>query len=132
MVLDALAFLLESDVRALCRCCGSHFDLFNYAVDIHLQRNPGWWEELGEFEQADPVFERSGSFSRHCYLRLRAGLTVGTSLSGGRPGESGAVSWPPISESRPQGLRSPCMEGTPSNKEYLDSSGQVNRRRTKR
>jgi len=56
MILEALDFLLNSDVRALCRCCGSHFDLFNCAVDIYLRRDPGWWEELGEFEQADPVF----------------------------------------------------------------------------
>jgi hypothetical protein len=56
MVLEALDFIVSSDVHALCRCCGSSFDLFNYAVDIFLHRDPGWWEELGEFEHADSVF----------------------------------------------------------------------------
>jgi hypothetical protein len=56
MVIEALDFMATSDVHALCRCCGSTFDLLNYAVDVFLDRDPGWWEELGEFERADPVF----------------------------------------------------------------------------
>jgi hypothetical protein len=64
MVLEALDFIVKADVRALCRCCGSQFDLFNYAVDIYLHRDPGWWEELGEFGRAIPYSQRSGRSSR--------------------------------------------------------------------